>query len=223
MSRLRAIATVVALALLLAVPALPAASARPIVPDLCASFACLHPAVANVSVTFTNAQAIATGTFDEQWVLPSSTYAAYLNANVTNFYLDYLNGTLIPTWVETNATNASATTIVWSRLFNIPATSSVTVFVNIAAESPLMAGNGPVGEAPQLTATYGAFDDGFKVFDHYWNWSGTTNPTGWTHSASVTVTVNNGVTLTSTAAGQTYVSPFTLAKGSGWGDRCGGR
>jgi hypothetical protein len=64
-----------------------------------------------------------------------------------------------------------------------------------------------VGEAPQLSPKYGQYDDGAKVFNYYWNFAGTTLPSGWSSekSSDGTLIVNNGVTLgSSTSASPSY-------------------
>jgi hypothetical protein len=59
------------------------------------------------------------------------------------------------------------------------------------------------GEAPQLSGTYGQYDNGASVFSNYQNFKSTPS-SGWTASSSMTVTGNNGLTLTSSAAQQYY-------------------
>ena len=64
-----------------------------------------------------------------------------------------------------------------------------------------------MGEAPQLSPTYGQYDNGNYVFNYYWNFNGTTLPSGFTSSNfcgssnTGTVTVNNGLTY---SAGSNY-------------------
>ena len=48
------------------------------------------------------------------------------------------------------------------------------------------------GEAPNLSTPYANFDNGGYVFTNYWNFAGTSCPTGWTCSGSG-LTINNGV------------------------------
>ena len=51
------------------------------------------------------------------------------------------------------------------------------------------------GLAPQLSTVYGKFDNGANVFLKYWNFAGTSLPTGWTINDGGTVTVDNGVSV----------------------------
>jgi len=49
------------------------------------------------------------------------------------------------------------------------------------------------GEAPQLSSSYAQYDNGGNVFNNYWNFAGTSLPSGW--ASSTTVTVNNGLSF----------------------------
>ncbi len=48
------------------------------------------------------------------------------------------------------------------------------------------------GEAPQLSSTYGEYDDGANIFNNYWNFAGTSLPRGWTVPSSSNYQVDNG-------------------------------
>ena len=61
------------------------------------------------------------------------------------------------------------------------------------------------GEAPQLSSTYAEYDDGANVFTNYWNFAGTSLPSGWT-ADTLTVSVDNGITITGAAGGFLYYS-----------------
>jgi len=52
------------------------------------------------------------------------------------------------------------------------------------------------GEAPQLSSTYGQYDNGANVFGVYDNFAGTSLSSQWTEINSPTVSVNNGITVT---------------------------
>jgi hypothetical protein len=54
------------------------------------------------------------------------------------------------------------------------------------------------GLAPQLSTTYGQFDNGAKVFEFYQNFAGTSLSASWINMGNAgTTTVNNGVTVSS--------------------------
>ena len=59
----------------------------------------------------------------------------------------------------------------------------------------LFSATGYLGEAPQLSTTYAGYDNGKYVFNEYWNFAGTSLPSGWTTYGG-TVTQNNGVNFT---------------------------
>ena len=52
---------------------------------------------------------------------------------------------------------------------------------------------------PEPAAQY---DDGANVFSNYLNFAGTTLPSGWVYSSSITGIVNNGITLSSSSSAQ---------------------
>jgi len=61
-------------------------------------------------------------------------------------------------------------------------------------------GTSGIGEAPQLSSTYAQYDNGASVFNNYWNFAGTSLPSGWTTSGTGSATVNNGLTVSSGGA-----------------------
>ena len=65
-------------------------------------------------------------------------------------------------------------------------------------------GTSGIGEAPQLSSTYAEYDDGASVFSNYWNFAGTSVPTGMT-SSGTGITINNGISITAPASDTSYV------------------
>ncbi|MGC8580659.1 MAG: hypothetical protein ACP5MB_11500, partial [bacterium] len=58
------------------------------------------------------------------------------------------------------------------------------------------------GEAPQLSPTYGEYDDGASVFNNYWNFAGTSLPSGLVAGETGgTYSVNNGLKVTGGSSG----------------------
>jgi hypothetical protein len=157
-----------ALSLLLILPGVPNAAAASTVRNLTVEF------------TFYNTQAQATGTYEQLVRVDSEEFYGNLNSNLENEEWSYLNGTTIPSWIESNATSSSTATYTWLRLYNIPADGALTVLLNIFPEgTDLFAIGGPSGEAPQFASPYGDADDGAVVFPEYWNFSGTSLPGSW--------------------------------------------
>ena len=171
------------------------------------------------TVTFDFPQATGTG-FQQMINITESSFSSYLtyNSNFANFEYFYANGTIIPSWIESNN---SGKLVTWAKLSkSIPALSNATIYLGFASKTTnLLSSSGTtgIGEAPQLPcgttptsscATYAEYDDGIKVFNNYWNFAGTTLPL--TLSANDTsagsYSVNNGIT----------VSP--ISTGHGWMD-----
>ena len=131
------------------------------------------------------------------------------NALSGNFLVyNGLSGDTLPTWVENSS-------LVWVNLGAniIPASGSVTgtYYLGVGSSSTnfFISGNN-IGEAPQLSSSYGEYDNGNQVFTGYWNFSGTTLPTAWTQNGG-TSTVNNGLTETGASTGSGSRSGISLS------------
>jgi hypothetical protein len=98
------------------------------------------------------------------------------------------NGQYVPAWIE-SINNGIAT--IWMKMpVSIPANSSISLSLNAG---PSFNFDGVYwGESPQLSSTYGKYDNGASVFNNYWNFAGTSLPSGWSGSG---YTVNNGITI----------------------------
>jgi len=190
------------------------------------------PPYANVTVTVHNTMAsTVTGTYDQKLVVNSATYASYIVANWSNVYFVYPNGTNIPTWIEANASSASSTTVLWLKLYSIAGGATQTLYMNIALSSCfVLSEQGPVGVSPTLSNTsafgsgkgYAVWDDGWRVFDAYDNFTGPTLSSFWIPSGLSASTgrtyindgfkgqVTNGV-ASHTDAGLIYNAAITRA------------
>lgn len=95
--------------------------------------------------------------------------------------------------------SASNSTLYWINLGGgIGARSAVQVRMNFYPAFENVLNNISSGEAPQLSPTYGQYDDGANVFNFYDNFAGTNlNTNKWTSLASV-YTINNGLQITAT-------------------------
>ena len=156
--------------------------------------------VAYAPITLNNAEATATPAPFQQMVnITESSYSSYLayNNNLANFEYFYHNGTIIPSWIESNTTGKLIT---WINLKSgIPASSNTIIYVGFASKSTNLlsnSGTSGIGEAPQLPSTYAQYDDGSSVFNNYWNFAGTSLPSGWTNENDGygSVTVDNSIT-----------------------------
>ena len=157
-----------------------------------------------VAVNITNSQTTATPSPFQQMInITESTFSNYIayNNNFANFEYFYANGTIIPAWIESNS---SGKLITWVKLTpSIPASGKLTIYLGFASKTTNLlssSGTSGIGEAPQLSSTYAQYDDGASVFNNYWNWAGTSLPSGWTTSGTGSATVNNGLTVSSGVA-----------------------
>ncbi|MGC8687330.1 MAG: hypothetical protein ACP5RM_01360, partial [Candidatus Micrarchaeia archaeon] len=150
-----------------------------------------------VPITLTNSQGSATpAPFQQLIIADSGSYSSYEQSGLQNVEFTTspnAQGTILDAWIEANASNTATKTIYWVKLPNgIGASSSITIYMNFMPTS-VMSSSGPTGEAPQLSSTYGAYDDGADVFNVYQNFAGSSCPSGW--SCQSGVTINNGATV----------------------------
>ena len=122
--------------------------------------------VYSVPITLTNTQSAATPIpFQQMITMNSAAYASYEAPNLQNIEFYNSNGAVIPSWLESGNSNTSTNTIYWLKLVNgIPANSSVTVNMGFASPSTNLLSTQTTGEAPQLSSTYGEYDNGDNIF-----------------------------------------------------------
>jgi len=129
----------------------------------------------------------------------STKYSTYEASNLQNVEFFYSDGTVVPSWLESGNSNTAASTVYWLNLVNgIPADSSITVNMGFASLTTDLFNRQTTGEAPQLSVTYGQYDDGSNVFSVYTNFAGTSTPSGWTQSgasSALSITMNNELTV----------------------------
>ena len=162
--------------------------------------------------------------FQDMITVNSITYKTYEASNLDNIEFFYGNGTVVPSWMlgnyinphqATNLTNSSETAY-WLKLVNgIPANSAITIYMGFASVGSDILNATATGENPILSPTYAEYDDGFNVFDKYWNFNGTTLPTGWsalTAGTGSSVTADNGLVLfADDAAGTVNPNYYAMA------------
>ncbi len=109
----------------------------------------------------------------------------------------YVNGTVIPSWLEANALNTAANSLYWLKFPDaFFGEGRITVYMGFAATN-INRFNLTDGEAPQLSATYGQYDSGANVFLAYAN--GTDN--SLLNLSEDALTSQAAVTLTSGSSG----------------------
>ena len=142
---------------------------------------------ANVSVTLTNSQSSPTGASFQQMVNVSSAYFTNMSSDGGNIRFKH-NSTELHSWLESlNGTQAKF----WVLLpYGIPANSYIKINMTFLPKTDEFDGT-YAGEAPQLSASYGQYDNGASVFSAlYQNFAGTSTPSGWICGGC---SINNGV------------------------------
>jgi hypothetical protein len=131
--------------------------------------------IGTLVVNITNPGATATGPFDQLLHVDSAEFANLINSNWSNGAAFYaLNGTPIYAWIQSNASNTSTHTDLWVRLDSIAPLSEVSVALEFDAKSTfLLSESGTIGESPLLSPSYAEYDNGWRVFNLYDNFSGT--------------------------------------------------
>ena len=159
-----------------------------------------------IPIILTNSQSSATpAPFQHMFTYPVASNSL-INSDCSNVRFHDINGNVITSWLE----DTSGTW--WLSLINgIPANSYVIIYMRIYDSSNFMFDGSSVGEAPQLSSTYGQYDNGANVFPFYDNFAGTTLSSKWTSTGGITYSVNNG--FTATASGS-YNDAITSSAGS---------
>ncbi len=173
-----------------------------------------------VQLTLTNSQGSATAApFQQMISFAASSYSSYESSNLGNirFYTGPNGGgTELYSWCESGCTSSSGSTVFWIKLPNgIGASSSVNVYMTFEPTSVQYDAN-YAGEAPQLSGTYGQYDNGANVFTFYDNFAGTALDSKWVAGGTLTYSVNDGLTVSGNTGSNAGVlsSGFTTGAGS---------
>ncbi len=147
-------------------------------------------------ITLKNSQSTAApAPFQQMITLNPSAYSAYEASNLGNIRF-YQNGTELYSWCESGCSTASSNATFWVRLpKGIPANSNITISMVFGATSANYDGV-YAGEAPQLSPTYGEYDNGQNVFNFYDNFAGTSLNSKWGNTGAYTYSVNNMLDIT---------------------------
>ena len=126
-----------------------------------------------IPITLTNSQSSATPAPFQQLISidPSTIGSSYFSSDLGNvrFYADSAFTQPLYAWVESGNSNTSTSTNIWVNLPNgIPANSSITIYMELLSVGTEYDGV-YMGEAPQLSPTYGQYDNGASVFSLYFN------------------------------------------------------
>jgi hypothetical protein len=164
-----------------------------------------YSSVSYVPITITNSQSSTTpSTFQQKITWNPFNYTSYEASDLGNirFYSDSNLATPLYAWLESctpSLSNNATSAIAWIKLATPIAGSggTTTIYMAFLATSTDFDGN-YWGTAPNLSPTYGQYDNGANVFIFYDNFAGTTISSAWnTAGAAGTYSVNNGLTVDS--------------------------
>ncbi len=144
----------------------------------------------------------------------SVAYRSYEAGDLSNIEFFYSNGTVVPYWLEGSASNSllntasntlylstSANTIYWVRIASSSAFMcshcSNTIYLGFASTSTNLFDGLSTGEAPQLSGTYGQYDDGASVFSYYNDFANSESLSGFSLNQYLGASASNGLTVTS--------------------------
>ena len=156
--------------------------------------------ISNVPITLSNAQGVPTpAPFQQMISFNPSSYSSYESADLGNIRF-YQGSTELYSWCESGCTNSSSDAVFWVNLPSGISANSNTV-INMDFESVGANYDGVfAGEAPQLSPTYGEYDNGADVFTKY----GGGGSNGWsqfTFVGGTWTTVNGYLQQISTSGG----------------------
>ncbi|HEV2519346.1 MAG TPA: hypothetical protein VGX00_01825 [Thermoplasmata archaeon] len=154
----------------------------------------------NLRVSIHNTMPNATGIYQQPIRIDSAAFRAWINSNWTNGRVyDATSGNPRYAWIESGASNVSNGTLLWVKMPSISAGgwSNLTVSFGTLTSFDLAA-TGYMGEAPELSASYGAFDNGAKVFNFYDGFAGTSLGSVWHVRGSWNYSLDKGINLDST-------------------------
>jgi hypothetical protein len=110
----------------------------------------------------------------------SATYSTYEASNLQNVEFFYSNGGIVPSWLESGNSNTATNTTYWLNIADgIPAGSNITVYMGFASTLTSLLNSQTTGEAPQLSPSYGQYDNGKIVFSFYDNFASGSSNSAW--------------------------------------------
>ena len=151
----------------------------------------------NVIIKITNSQGSATANGMQQKIVFDPTnilFSGQVTSNLGNIRF-YSNSAELYSWCESGCSSSASSSTFSIRLpFSIGAHSSTNINMTFLPANTGYDGF-HAGEAPQLSGSYAAYDNGNSVFPMlYQDFNGTSCPSGWSCSGSGT-NVGNGVTV----------------------------
>jgi plastocyanin len=170
---------------------------------------------AYVPVVLHNLQSTATGSkYAQMLIVNSSKYLPFEAPGLGNVMFFTQTGATIPSWLESGNSNTASSTTYWLKIGkSIPANGNLVVYMGFASLSANLFNGRTIGEAPQLSQVYGAFDSGKSVFSFYDNFKAQTSNSAWVASLASGGSFNRNNALAVTFG----ASPGYLASGKKFG------
>jgi hypothetical protein len=177
-----------------------------------ASFTVTSGVLHYVPITLTNSQSSAVSSGSQVSINVNwNTYSSYLSNPVDNYAFFDSSGNLLPSWLESASatttsgiggiSNTATSSVVWVEIDSqIAAGGTYTCYLGFyATTSNQLSPTGSTGEAPTLSNTYAAYDNGANVFNAYFNGNTATSSfsvySGYTLSKATGVSGPGGTTI----------------------------
>jgi hypothetical protein len=126
-----------------------------------------------VPVTLTNSQDSAVSIGSQVSITVNwDNYVSYLDNPVDNYAFFNSAGTTLNSWLESGTANNAASALLWLKIDSSIAANggTYTVYLGFYAKGTnVLSPSGGTGWAPQLSRTYGEYDNGANVFPVYFN------------------------------------------------------
>ena len=174
-----------------------------------------------VPITLTNSQTTAvSGGTKVSITMNWSNYSSYLDNQVDNYIFYNSAGIPLYSWLESGTANTSTSAVVWLKLDSngIPAkvgstNGTCTVFLWFYATGTNKLGSNNsnyTGWAPNLSGTYGQYDNGANIFVNYYRGDSTT----WWSVAGTAGTTSSAPSGSASAFGAKAFYAYGAAVGS---------
>ena len=154
-----------------------------------------------ISVANNNGIGAAPAHFQEEITFDPQEYALMERPDLGNLRF-YYGSRELNSWCESGCTSTSSNVIFWVRMpVAVPPGKNRTIAMYFLPFTATYTGI-YAGEAPQLSPTYGEYDNGASVFSEYWNFRGTSMPAGFSviEPAGSSITVDDGLTVATPSA-----------------------
>lgn len=146
-------------------------------------------------VTLTNNQSSPTpANFQQLVTLNPSSYSSYLASDLSNANWQDGSGNVLKSWRESGTSSSDTSDNWWINLgsLTIPASGTLIIYFCFYVTTQNVLNNTNAGVAPQLTSTYGQYDNGASVFFVYDGFAGTSlNTALWQTIGSASISVDN--------------------------------